>query len=41
MAEDVSPTQKLLRALFAIVVTAAVVVGTWYLMSHFLVRARP
>jgi len=35
MIEDFPPTQKFLRAIFSIVITAAVVVATYFLIGHF------
>jgi hypothetical protein len=35
MIEDVPPTQKFVRVIFSIVITAAVVVATYLLIGHF------
>jgi heme/copper-type cytochrome/quinol oxidase subunit 4 len=38
---DIPPTHNFVRAIFAIVITAALVVATYYLMTYFFVRSRP
>jgi predicted secreted protein len=38
--DDVPPTHSFVRAICSIVVTAAVVVATYYLMAHIVGRTR-
>jgi heme/copper-type cytochrome/quinol oxidase subunit 4 len=40
MIDDVPPTNNFVRAIFAIVITAAVVVASYYLIDYFVGRTR-